>query len=70
MRGFYFYSTLRYNTCMENKTKRVFFGNEWFLPPFRTHGYWVEDATGKNVAEAASRELAKALKELLDGMTK
>ena len=55
---------------MEDKTKRVFFGNEWFLPPFRTHGYWVEDATGKNVDEAASRELAKALKELLDGMAK
>lgn len=49
----------------KNNTKRVYFGNTWFLPPFRTHGYWVEDATGKNVAEAASLELAKALAEML-----
>ena len=51
---------------MENKTKRVYFGGTWFLPPFRVHGYWVEDATGKNVAEAATLELAKALKEMLN----
>jgi hypothetical protein len=49
-----------------NKTKRFYFANEWFLPPFRVHGYWVEDATGKNVAEAASRELAKALADMLN----
>ena len=46
-------------------TKRYYFANTWFLPPFRVHGYWVEDATGKNVAEAASPELAKALAEML-----
>jgi hypothetical protein len=46
-------------------TKRYYFANEWFLPPFRVHGYWVEDATGKNVAEAASPELAKALAKML-----
>jgi hypothetical protein len=48
-----------------NKTKRFYFGNEWFLPPFRVHGFWAEDATGKNIAEAASPALAKALAELL-----
>jgi hypothetical protein len=49
-----------------NKTKRFYFANEWFLPPFRVMGYWVEDATGKNVAEAASLDLAKALVQLLN----
>ena len=53
-----------YNTSM-NKTNRYYFGNTWFTLPFRTHGYWVEDATGKNVAEAASTELAKELAKFL-----
>jgi hypothetical protein len=44
-----------------NKTNRFHYANDWFLPPFRAMGYWVEDATGKNVCEAASLELAKAL---------
>jgi hypothetical protein len=49
------------------KTNRLYFGNTWFTLPFRVHGYWVEDATGKNVAEAASLELAKALAAMLNG---
>jgi hypothetical protein len=53
------------------QNKRIYFGDTWFLPPFRTHGLWVEDATGKNVAEAYSYELAKAMAELLNkGTTK
>jgi hypothetical protein len=48
------------------KTNRLYFGNTWFTLPFRVHGYWVEDATGKNVAEAASLELAKALADMLN----
>ena len=58
-----------YNNYMEtksNKPKRLYYGDTWFTLPFRTHGYWVEDATGKNVAEAASRELAEALKKTLN----
>jgi len=54
----------------KNKTPRLYLGNTWFTLPFRVHGYWVEDATGKNVAEAASLELAKALKDMLNGMGK
>ena len=53
----------RYNTYMN--TKRYYFAGTWFLPPFRTSHHWVEDATGKNVAEAASLELAKALADML-----
>ena len=49
-----------------NKTKRFYFANEWFLPPFQSRGYYVEDATGKNVAEAASLGLAKELAQLLN----
>ena len=48
----------------------VYFANTWFKPPFSVHGYWVEDATGKSVAEAASIDLAKALAELLNKTTK
>lgn len=47
-------------------TKRIYYGNSWFLPPFRTHYYWVEDAEGKSVAEAASINLAEALAETLN----
>ncbi len=50
------------------KTKRIYFADTWFTLPFRTHGYWVEDATGKNVAEAASRELATALAKYLNAL--
>ena len=46
-------------------TKRYYFAGTWFLPPFRASHHWVEDATGKNVAEAASLELAKALADML-----
>jgi hypothetical protein len=53
---------------MENKTTRVYFGGTWFLPPFRAHGLWVTDATGKDVAEAKDYVLAKALAELLNGL--
>lgn len=53
-----------------NKTKRYYFANEWFLPPFRSSGYYVEDATGKEVAEAKTLELARALAELLNKETK
>jgi hypothetical protein len=53
-----------------NKTKRFYFGTEWFLPPFRVHGFWVEDATGKNVAEAASPLLAKAIADMLTNAAK
>jgi len=56
---------LWYNSSMQ-KTNRLYFGNTWFTLPFRVHGYWVEDATGKNVAEAASLELAKALADMLN----
>lgn len=52
---------------IEQNTKRLHFGDTWFTLPFRVHGYWVEDATGKNVAEAASLELAKALADMLNG---
>ncbi len=47
-------------------TKRAYFANTWFTLPFRANGFWVEDATGKNVAEAHSREIAKALAETLN----
>jgi len=49
-----------------NKANRVYIGTTWFTLPFRARGYWVEDATGKNVAEAWSRELAKAIAETLN----
>jgi hypothetical protein len=52
---------------LPSTTKTVFFGAKRFVLPFRAHGYWVEDARGKNVAEAASRELATALAKLLNG---
>lgn len=48
-----------------NKTKRYYFANEWFLPPFYASHYWVVDAIGKNVAQAASMDLAKALASML-----
>ena len=50
----------------KDKPKRLYYGDTWFTLPFRVHGYWVEDATGKNVSEAASLALAKALKETLN----
>ena len=59
------YFPICYNIDM-NKANRVYFGTTWFTLPFRVHGYWVEDATGKNVAEAATRELAKAIAETLN----
>jgi len=49
-----------------NKANRVYFGTTWFTLPFRARGYYVEDATGKEVAEAKSLELARALAELLN----
>ena len=58
-------SKRRYNTYM-NKAKRIYFGTTWFTLPFRAHNYFVEDATGKPVAEAATLELAKALAEMLN----
>ena len=54
---------------MQN-TNRLYFGNTWFTLPFRAQAYWVEDATGKTVAEAASLELAKALADMLNGNAK
>lgn len=51
-----------------NKTKRFYFGDQWFLPPFRSRGYYVEDAAGKEVAEAKTLELAKALALMLNKM--
>jgi len=48
------------------KPKRIYYANTWFTLPFRAHWCWVEDAKGKNVAEAASPELAKALVETLN----
>lgn len=50
------------------ETKKLYYGNTWYTFPFRVHGYWVEDATGKNVAEAASLELAKAIKDTMNAM--
>ena len=44
-----------------NKANRFHYANEWFTTPIRANGYWVEDATSKNICEAASQELAKAL---------
>jgi hypothetical protein len=52
------------------QTKRIYFGNTWFLPPFRVHGYWVEDASGKSVAEAADILIAKALADMLNKAAK
>ncbi len=49
-----------------NKAKRIYFGTMWFTLPFRAHNYFVEDATGKPVAEAATLELARALAEMLN----
>jgi len=49
-----------------NKAKRIYFGTTWFTLPFRAHGFWVEDATGKSVAEAFSTDLARALAEMLN----
>ena len=51
---------------MNKETKRILFGNTWFTLPFRVHGYWIEDATGKNVAEAADYLIAKALVDALN----
>jgi hypothetical protein len=45
---------------------RKYFAGTWYTLPFRAHGFWVEDATGKSVAEAWSRELAKALAAMLN----
>ena len=49
-----------------NKAKRFYYAGTWFTLPFRASGYWVEDAERKNVAEAASDELAKALAKTLN----
>ncbi len=61
---------MMYNNYMETKKTptRLYYANTWFTMPFRVHGYWVEDATGKNVAEAARRELAEAIKQTLNAM--
>lgn len=48
------------------QTNRFRYADTWFTTPFRVHGYWVEDATGKNVCEAASLELAKAIANTLN----
>ena len=50
--------------------KRFYFGNQWFLPPFSTKNYWVDDATGKSVAEAATPQLAEALARMLNNAAK
>jgi hypothetical protein len=48
------------------KTKHIYFGNTWFLPPFRVMGYWVEDSAGKSVAQTADIQLARALADMLN----
>ena len=47
-----------------------YFAGTWFQTPFRFNGYWVEDAAGRNVAEASSRELAEALVRMLNNAEK
>ena len=47
-----------------NKTVQV--GDTFFRMPFRATGFYVEDADKKTVAECRSREVAKALTELLN----
>lgn len=51
---------------LPSTTKTAIFGHKTFVLPFRAYGFWVEDARGNNVAEAASRELATALAKLLN----
>lgn len=58
-----------YNMSMMKKssvTKHVYLGETWFLPPFKANGLWVDDATGKSVAEAISYLMAQALAETLN----
>jgi hypothetical protein len=50
--------------------KRFFLGNAWFQPPFYADRFWVQDATGKKVAEAFSQALAKEIAEMLNAKTK
>lgn len=51
-----------------NKTtpKSMFIGGRRYVLPFRATGYWVEDATGDNVAEARNAEVAKDLAKTLN----
>lgn len=49
-----------------NSKNRVYFGTTWFTLPFRAHHLMVLDASSKFVAEAWTRELAKALAEMLN----
>lgn len=53
-----------------NKTtpKSMFIGGRRYVLPFRANGYWVEDATGDNVAEARNAEVAKDLAKTLNMM--
>lgn len=51
---------------MTNTNKRVFLGGTWFTLPFKAHGLWVDDATGKSVAEAVDYVMAKALADTLN----
>lgn len=44
--------------------------NITFRLPFRSAGHWVEDATGHNVCEAYSRELAIELAKILNEKAK
>lgn len=50
-----------------NKTRRtVSIGNQIWILPFRSNGFWVNDATGKSFAESRSRDLADATAKLLN----
>jgi hypothetical protein len=51
-------------------TKHVYLGDTWFTPPFKANGYYVEDATGKEVADAKSLHIAKGLAEVLNEQVK
>jgi hypothetical protein len=50
---------------MNKNTKRAFYAGRWYTLPFRANGLWIEDATGKPVAEGETRELAKSVAESL-----
>jgi hypothetical protein len=48
-------------------TGNFYYGNTWYVLPFKAMGYYVTDATGrKNVCEATNENAAKALVETLN----
>lgn len=48
------------------KSKSVKIGNQYYILPFKTSGFWVEDSKRNNVAECRSQEVAADLAKILN----